>query len=83
MLDVELATPGIDGQDQTHVPTHKRDPLMLCRIIETFMMGTIQEFYHRFLVQGSMIHSNTIQMLCVSEQLSMHLMATNLPRRYL
>jgi hypothetical protein len=51
MPDVEIAPPGVDGQDQTHVPTTKRDPLVLCRIIETFMMGTIQEFYHRFLIQ--------------------------------
>jgi hypothetical protein len=47
---VEIATPGIDGQDKTHFPTHKRDPLVLCHIIQTFMMGTIQEFYHMFLV---------------------------------
>jgi hypothetical protein len=58
--DVELATPGIDGSDKTHVPTQKWDPLVCCRIIQTFMMGTIQEFYHRFLVQKSMIYYNTI-----------------------
>jgi hypothetical protein len=58
--DVEIAPPGIDGQDQTHVPTTKGEPLMLCRIIQTFMMGTIQEFYHTFLVQRIMIYYNTI-----------------------
>ena len=49
--DVELATPGIDGLDQTHCSAHKGDPLVLCCIIQTFMMGTIQEFYHKLLVQ--------------------------------
>jgi hypothetical protein len=49
--DVELATPGIERLDQTHFSAHKGDPLVLCCIIQTFMMGTIQEFYHRFLVQ--------------------------------
>jgi hypothetical protein len=51
MLDVEIASPWIDGHDKTHVPTPKGEPSVLCRIIQTFMMGTIQEFYHRFLVQ--------------------------------
>ena len=57
--DVEIATPGIDGLDKTHFPTHKWDPLVLCRIIQTFMIGTIQEFYHMFLVQQSMIYYDT------------------------
>jgi hypothetical protein len=48
MPDVEIAPPGIDGQDQTHVPTPKGNPLVLCCIIQTFMMETIQEFYHIF-----------------------------------
>ena len=56
---MEIATPGIDGQDKTHFPTHKWDPSILCRIIQTFMMGTIQEFYHMFLVQQSMIYYGT------------------------
>src|SRR5207244_12881780 len=56
--DVEIATPGIDGLDKMHFSTHKWDPLMLCHIIQTFMMGTIQDFYHMFLVQKSMIHYN-------------------------
>jgi len=43
--------PGIDGADQTHFTMQKWDPLVFCRIIQTFMMSTIQEFYHRFLVQ--------------------------------
>ena len=60
MPDVEIAPPGIDGQDKTHVPTHKGDPLMLCRIIQTFMIRTIQEFYHTFLVQQSMIYYGTV-----------------------
>ena len=58
--DVELATPGIDGLDKTHFSTHTWDPLMLCRIIQTFMMRTIQEFYHTFLVQQSMIYYGTV-----------------------
>ena len=41
---------------------------MLCRIIQTFMMGTIQEFYHIFLVQKSMICCNVIiDALCIGE----------------
>jgi hypothetical protein len=60
MLDVEIASPGIDGHDKTHVPTPKGEPSVLCRIIQTFMMGTIQEFYHRFIVQCSMVYCNTI-----------------------
>ena len=60
MPDVEIAPPGIDGQDQTHVPTLKGNPLVLCRIIQTFMMETIQEFYHIFPVQRTMIDYNTI-----------------------
>jgi hypothetical protein len=64
--DVEIATPGIDGLDKTHFPTHTGDPLVLGRIIQTFMMGTIQEFYHTFLVQKSMIYYNTIvDALCI------------------
>jgi hypothetical protein len=51
MLDVEIAPRRIDGLDKTHFPTHKWDPLVLCRIIQTFMMGTIQEVYHIFLIQ--------------------------------
>jgi hypothetical protein len=51
MLDVEIAPPGIDRLDKTHFTTHKWDPLVFCRVIQTFMMGTIQEFYHSFLVQ--------------------------------
>jgi len=51
--------PGIDGADQTHFTMQKWDPLVFCRIIQTFMMGTIQEFYHIFLVQKSMIYYNT------------------------
>jgi hypothetical protein len=58
--DVEIATPGIDGQDKTHFPTPKGDPLVLCRIRETFMMGTIQELYHMFLAQKSMVYYSTI-----------------------
>ncbi len=57
--DMESATPGIDGLDKTHFPTHKWDPSVFGRIIQTFMMGTIQEFYHMFLVQKSMIYYNT------------------------
>jgi len=49
--DVEIATPRIDRLDKTLFPTHKWDPLVFCRIIQTFMIGTIQEFYHRLLVQ--------------------------------
>ena len=49
--DVEVAAPGIDGPDKKYFPTQKWDPLVLYNIIETFMMGTIQEFYHIFLVQ--------------------------------
>ena len=41
---------------------------MLCLIIQTFMMGTIQEFYHIFLVQKSMICYNMIiDALCIGE----------------
>jgi hypothetical protein len=40
--EVEFATPGIDGLHKMHFPTHKGDPLVCCRIIETFVMGTIQ-----------------------------------------
>jgi hypothetical protein len=58
---VEIAPPGIDGQDKTHFPTHKWDPSMLCRIIQTFMMSTIQEFYHMLLVQKSMIYYGIIK----------------------
>jgi hypothetical protein len=58
--DVEIATPGIDCLDKTHFSTHKWDPLMLCHIIQTFMMGTIQKFYHRFLVQKGVIYYNII-----------------------
>ena len=43
MLDVEIVPLRIDGLDKTLVPTHKWDPLMLCRIIQPFMIGTIQE----------------------------------------
>jgi hypothetical protein len=57
--DVESAMPGIDSADQTHFTMQKWDPLVFCRIIQTFMMGTIQEFYHIFLVQKSMIYYNT------------------------
>ncbi len=57
--DVEVATPGIDGLNKTYFSTHKWDPLVFDRIIQTFMMGTIQEFYHMFLVQKSMIYCNT------------------------
>jgi len=39
--DVEIAAPGIDGPDKKYFPTQKWDPLVFCRIIETFMMGTI------------------------------------------
>ena len=56
---MKIATPGIDRLDKTYFPTHKRDPLVLCHIIQTFMMGTIQEFYHMPLVQQSMIHYST------------------------
>jgi hypothetical protein len=58
--EVEIATPGMDGQDKTHISTHKRDPLVLCRIIETFMMDTIQELYHMLLVQKSMIYYSAV-----------------------
>jgi hypothetical protein len=58
--EVEIATPGMDGQDKTHIPTPKRDPSVLCRIIETFMRGTIQELYHMLLVQKSMVYYSTI-----------------------
>jgi len=57
---VEIATPGIECLDKKYVTTQKWDPLVLCRIIETFMIGTIQEFYHIFLVQKSMIYNNTM-----------------------
>jgi hypothetical protein len=64
--DVEMATPGIDRLDKMYFPAHKWDPLVLCGIIQTFMMGTIQEFYHTFLVQKSMIYYNTIvDALCI------------------
>jgi hypothetical protein len=53
---VETATPRVDGQYKTHFPTHKWNPLVLYRIIHTFMMGTIQEFYHTSLDQKSMIY---------------------------
>jgi hypothetical protein len=49
--DVEIAPPGIDCLEETHFTPHKWDPLVFCRIIQTFMMGTIQEFNHRFLAQ--------------------------------
>ena len=81
--DVEIATPGIDGLDQTHFSTHKRDPLVLCGIIETFMMGTIQELYHMLLIQKSMVYYSTLSMLGLSEQMAMHLTGTNLHTRYL
>jgi hypothetical protein len=58
--DVELARPGIDCLDKTYFTTHKWDPLVFCRLIQTFVMGTIQEFYHKFLVEYSMIHCNTV-----------------------
>jgi hypothetical protein len=58
--NVELATPGIDGLDKAYFPAHKGDPLVFDRIIQTFVMGTIQEFYHTFLVQKSMIYDNTM-----------------------
>jgi hypothetical protein len=50
---------------------------MLCRIIQTFMMGTIQEFFHMLLVQKSMIYYVLLEMLCLSEQMSMNLTGTN------
>jgi hypothetical protein len=81
--DVEIATPGMDGPDKTHVPTPKRDPLVLCRIIETFMMGTIQELYHMLLIQKTMVYYSTLSMLVLSEQMAMHLTGTNLHTRYL
>jgi hypothetical protein len=63
---VETATPRVDGQDKTHFPTHKWNPLVLYRIIHTFMMGTIQEFYHTSLDQKSMIYYGTsIDALCI------------------
>jgi hypothetical protein len=59
---VEIAPPGIDGQDnKMHVPTHKWDPLVLCRIIEPFMTGTIQDLYHIGLVPKSMIYYSTVR----------------------
>jgi hypothetical protein len=58
--EVEIATPGIDGQGKTHFPAPKRAPLVLCRIIETFMMGTIQELYHMLFVQKSMVYYSMI-----------------------
>jgi hypothetical protein len=58
--EVEITTPGIDGQGKTYFPPHKRDPLVLCGIAETFMMGTIQELYHMLLVQKSMVYYSTI-----------------------
>jgi hypothetical protein len=58
--DVEIATPGIDCPDKKYFTTQKWDPLVLCRIIETFMIGTIQEFYHMCLVRKSMIYYGTL-----------------------
>jgi hypothetical protein len=58
--DVEMATPRMDGLDKTHFPPHKWNPLVLCRIIETFMSGTIQELYHLFIVQKSMVYYSTM-----------------------
>jgi hypothetical protein len=58
--DVEIATPGIDCPHKTDFPTPKGDPCVFCRIIQTFMMDTIQEFYHTFLVQKRMIYDHTI-----------------------
>jgi hypothetical protein len=42
--DVEVAAPWIDCPDKTHFSTQKGYPLALCRIIKTFMIGTIPEF---------------------------------------
>ena len=61
MLDVELAPPGIDRLDKTHFTTHKWDPLVFCRIIQTFVMGTIQKFDHIYLVQKSIIYYTTVK----------------------
>jgi len=47
---VEIATPGINCPDKKHLSSQERYPLALCRIVETFMLGTIREFYHIFLV---------------------------------
>jgi len=44
-----------------HVPTPKWEPLVLGRIIEPFMTGTIQELYHIGLVPKSMIYHSTVQ----------------------
>lgn len=41
------------------------------------MMGTIQKFYHIFLVPKSMIYFHMLKILDVSEQMSMNLMGTN------
>jgi hypothetical protein len=40
--DVELATPGIQHPEKTYFTPYKGYPLMRCRIIQTFMTGTIQ-----------------------------------------
>jgi hypothetical protein len=39
--DVEITTPGIDRLDKKYFTTQKWNPLVLCRIIQAFMMGTI------------------------------------------
>jgi hypothetical protein len=51
MPEVEGAPPGIDCLGKTHFAAPKGEPLMLCRIIQTFMTGTIQEVCHMFPVQ--------------------------------
>jgi hypothetical protein len=60
MPDVDIAPPGIEGQDQTHVPTPKGNPCVLCGIIHTFMIDAIQELYHIYLVPIRMIYYNML-----------------------
>jgi hypothetical protein len=60
MPEVEGAPPGIDCLGKTHFAAPKGEPLMLCRIIQTFMTGTIQEVCHMFPVQKNRIYANVI-----------------------
>jgi hypothetical protein len=77
MPDVEIATPWIERLDKKYFPTQKRDPLVLYRVIQTFMTCTIQEFYHIFLIQQARSITILFWMLCVSEQMSINLTGTN------
>jgi len=47
------------------------DPLPLCRIIETFMIGTIQEFTHRLLLPQRRSYSpRLLDAVCIGAKIN-------------